>query len=270
MGDAPLHRLTATLGADAPETATLDAIAVAGGCEERARADGGTDLVFWVPSADAGRVEAALRAVAAVRDVRSEPQDEAWRDALRTFHTPVRVADRLLVRPPWVDADPALGDILIDPGMAFGTGQHATTRGCLELLCAIVPGPLLDVGCGSGILSIAAARLGFGPIVAIDFDPLCTEATAHNARANGVDVDVRRLVVGEDALPAADVVAANLTSGLLVVLAGALAGRPPRAAVLSGLRPDDADGVLAAWAPLGLRMVDRRDADEWTALLVAA
>lgn len=269
MADAPLDRLTAALDPEAPEATMLDAVAAAGGCEERARPDGGTDLVFWVPSAEADRVAETLRGLTGVRDVRAEPQDDGWRDALHAFHTPVRVAGRLLVRPPWADADPALGDVLIDPGMAFGTGQHATTRGCLELLCDVGPGALLDVGCGSGILSIAACRLGFRPVVAVDFDPLCVDATTHNARVNGVDVDVRRLTVGEDDLPPADVVAANLTSGLLAVLAGEMAARPPRAAVLSGLRPADADDVLAAWAPLGLRPAGRRDADGWTALLVA-
>ncbi|HMM48846.1 MAG TPA: 50S ribosomal protein L11 methyltransferase, partial [Miltoncostaeaceae bacterium] len=87
------------------------------------------------------------------------PQDDAWRDALRRFHRPVAIEGRLLVRPPWAEPQPGLADVVIDPGMAFGTAQHATTRACLTLLCSLPRrGALLDVGCGSGVLAIAARR----------------------------------------------------------------------------------------------------------------
>src|SRR5690606_664719 len=106
---------------------------------------------------------------------------------MRAFHTPVEVAGRLRVRPPWEPPREGLLDVVIDPGMAFGTAQHATTRACLELLCGLpAGGPLVDAGCGSGVLSVAARRLGFGPVWAIDSDPLSVEATVGNARRNGV------------------------------------------------------------------------------------
>jgi ribosomal protein L11 methyltransferase len=125
------------------------------------------------------------------------------------------------------------------------------------------------VGTGSGVLAIAARRLGHDPVWALDADPLAVDATIRNARANGVSLRVARRTLGRDPLAAAPAVLANLTSGLLGTLAEALAGRPPARAILSGLRPAEADGVLAAWAALGLREVDRREADDWVALLVA-
>ena len=119
--------------------------------------------------------------------------------------------------------------------MAFGTGQHATTRACLELLASLpAGGSLLDAGCGSGVLAIAARRLGFDPVWALDADPLAVEATLGNARRNGVGLRVARRTIGEGALPAADVVLANLTGGLLAELAPALPEPGPRALVASG------------------------------------
>ncbi len=114
------------------------------------------------------------------------------------FHRPVEVAGRLLVRPPWEPPRAGLLDVEIDPGMAFGTAQHGTTRACLELLAGL-PGPragLLDAGCGSGVLSIAARRLGFDPVWSVDFDPLAVDATIANARRNGVGLRVARRTIG--------------------------------------------------------------------------
>lgn len=271
MTGAPLVRIAATLDpASDPGLILVQATAIAeSGCEERVGAAGEPELVFWLPAARADAAAAALGRVAGVAGVACAPAGERWRDALREFHRPIRVADRLMVRPPWTEPEPGLGDVVIDPGMAFGTGQHATTKGCLELLCGVEPGSLADIGCGSGVLAIAARRLGFDPVAAVDFDPLCVDATLANARVNGVALTVARRDITSDPLPDADVVAANLTSGLLATLAVRLAGRPPRAAVLSGLRPAEAGAVAAAWEPLGLRVRDRRDADDWSALLVA-
>jgi ribosomal protein L11 methyltransferase len=241
------------------------------GCRERALDGGDVALDFWLapgrrPGAEALAGQLAARGLPVALDWEEERSD--WEGAVRAFHRPVEVAG-LLVRPPWTPPRPGLLDVVVDPGMAFGTGQHATTRGCLELLAALPPGPLADVGTGSGVLAIAARRLGHDPVWALDADPLAVDATIRNARANGVSLRVARRTLGRDPLPAAPAVLANLTSGLLGTLAEALAGRPPARAILSGLRPAEADGVLAAWAALGLREVDRREADDWVALLVA-
>lgn len=270
MPDPSLTRIAVRLTGDAdPELTLVQATAIVGsGCQER---DGGRELLFWAPRESSRRLVQALGALAGVAGVDAEDADGSWRDALRTFHQPIRVAGRLLVRPPWVDPEPALGDVVIDPGMAFGTGQHATTQGCLELVCGLEPeGAVLDVGCGSGVLAIAARRLGFGPVTAYDFDPLCVDATLANARANGVALTVARRTLGEDPLPATPTLLANLTSGLLEALAREVTPRPPRAAIISGLRPSEAPRVLRAWAPAGLREADRREADDWAAILLRA
>jgi ribosomal protein L11 methyltransferase len=112
-----------------------------------------------------------------------------WQDAWRAFHRGVRVG-RCWVGPPWEEPPPDVVPVTIEPGRAFGTGAHATTRLCLELLQEVEPTSLLDVGCGSGVLSVAAAKLGFAPVSAVDIDAVARETTTVNAAANGVVVDV--------------------------------------------------------------------------------
>jgi ribosomal protein L11 methyltransferase len=114
---------------------------------------------------------------------------EGWEDGWRTFHHGVRVG-RLWVGPPWEEPPAGALAVVIDPGRAFGTGAHATTRLCLELLQEAEPTSLLDVGCGSGVLSVAAAKLGFAPVSAVDLDEVALETTRENAAANGVAVGV--------------------------------------------------------------------------------
>jgi len=114
---------------------------------------------------------------------------EGWEDAWRSFHHGVRVGG-LWVGPPWEAPPGDSAAVVIDPGRAFGTGAHPTTRLCLELLQEVEPSSLLDVGCGSGVLSVAAAKLGFAPVGALDVDEVALEVTAANAAANGVVVDV--------------------------------------------------------------------------------
>ena len=115
--------------------------------------------------------------------------DEGWPDKWRDFHHGVRIG-RLWVGPPWEEPPADAIGVVIDPGRAFGTGAHATTRLCLELLQEVEPTSLLDVGCGSGVLSIAAAKLGFAPIRAVDVDDVALETTRANAAANEVEIEV--------------------------------------------------------------------------------
>jgi ribosomal protein L11 methyltransferase len=195
-----------------------------------------------------------------------------WAERWKRFHEPVLVGDRLYVRPPWEERSPRQGaiDLEIDPGRAFGTGSHSTTRLCLELLVELAEtagrGSFCDLGCGSGVLAIAAAKLGYRPVEALDFDPLALEATAANARVNGVALDaVRRVNLRDEAPPTADVVAANLMRPLLLRVADLMGDRPD-ALILSGLLDHEADEVAAAFAPLTER---RRVADRgWSALLL--
>jgi len=134
---------------------------------------------------------------------------DGWEDRWRTFHRPIRVG-RLWVGPPWERPDPDLLAVVVDPGRAFGTGAHPTTRLCLELLQRLPLRPLLDVGCGSGVLAIAAALLGFSPVTAVDVEAAAVEATDANARANGVAIGVR-LVSPHERLPSAPVAVANIS-----------------------------------------------------------
>lgn len=171
---------------------------------------------------------------APAEDLACEPVASGWEDAWRRFHRPVRAAG-LWVGPPWLRPEhPA---VVIEPGSAFGTGGHGSTRAALELLPLLPRGPLLDLGCGSGVLSVAAARLGFGPITAFDLDPLAVAAAAANAVANGVELTVRRADVLHDPLPPAPAWVANLELPLIerlleradvppvVVVSGLLAGQ---------------------------------------------
>jgi ribosomal protein L11 methyltransferase len=159
-------------------------------------------------------------------------------------------------------------DLVIDPGQAFGTGAHATTRLSLELLLKLSHGgSFADLGCGSGVLAIAAARLGFAPVTAVDNEEAALEATRANAAANGVSLErVERLDLRTERPPAAETVAANLMRPLLLRLAGLMEERP-RALILSGLLDEEADEVAAAFAPLEERR--RLSSQGWSALLLS-
>lgn len=201
--------------------------------------------------------------------VSGEEVPDDWAERWKRFHAPILVADRLYVRPPWEEAPirPGVIDLRIDPGRAFGTGAHATTRLCLELLAGLDGrGSFCDLGCGSGVLAIAAAKLGYGPIEAVDSDRLAVDATNLNARDNGVALDVvRRANLREEAPPHAETIAANLMRPLLLQVAQLIDHRP-KALILSGLLDHEADEVAAAFAPLEeqRRLSDRG----WTALLL--
>jgi ribosomal protein L11 methyltransferase len=147
-----------------------------------------------------------------------------WAERWRTFHRPVR-AGPFWVGPSWEGAPDDAIAIVIDPGLAFGTGAHATTRLCLELLAELPAGSLLDAGCGSGVLSVASAKLGFSPVHALDDDPFAVETTSANAMVNGVTVaatagDVTRVV-----LPSVDVAVANIALDTIELLAARLDAR---------------------------------------------
>ena len=186
---------------------------------------------------------------------RSTEVEEGWEDRWRAFHRPVRVGP-LWVGPPWEQPDGDAIAVVIDPGRAFGTGAHATTRLCLELLVDVPRGSLLDAGCGSGVVSIAAAKLGFEPVYAVDLDPQAVEATMRNAAANGVAVDARVADAAASALPET----ANAVVNVALDLDGRIVARLDCERVITS-------GYLVAESPElpGYRRADRRDAEGWVA-----
>jgi ribosomal protein L11 methyltransferase len=203
-----------------------------------------------------------------------EVDDADWADAWKAHYVPQRIG-RLVVVPSWL-ADEAISPsevpIVLDPGMAFGTGLHPTTRGCLALLQALSPMPsrVLDVGIGSGILAIAAIRLGAGSAHGLDTDPLAVDAAIANAARNGL---ADRLTVTTGSLPVRPderypLIMANLVATVLADLAPRLAAHLTAGGSLlaSGIIAPRADGVIEAMRAAGLLVRDRRDDDDWVSL----
>ncbi|MGN0854987.1 MAG: 50S ribosomal protein L11 methyltransferase [Kiritimatiellia bacterium] len=236
--------------------------------------------------------------------------DEDWKLAYRRHFSTERVSPRIHTHPPW-EPMPVVkaGEIVLtlDPGMAFGTGKHETTKACLQYIDEIsMPHPasgarlsFLDMGCGSGILSIAAAKLGFAPVAGFDIDEEAVKASAENAALNGVSVDYRAFALGKGALtldesieaakglypdlqlnidettkPAsspdpkpfapADVVVANILGPLLIAFADEIAGYAKKTLIVSGILAELYSEVLAAFAARGFHEVSNKTIGEWT------
>ncbi|MEN9479654.1 MAG: hypothetical protein RLZZ298_1049 [Pseudomonadota bacterium] len=230
-------------------------------------------LALFEPDAD---VAAMLAAAALEVGLGQAPafsieiiEEQNWVQLTQSQFDPIRVSERLWIVPSWhAIPDPAAVNLILDPGMAFGTGSHPTTRLCLEWLERKVSAEcsLLDYGCGSGILAIAAARLGAGRVAGVDIDPQAVEAAYANAERNGVlsalFADSAQPVAGEY-----DLVVANILSNPLRVLAPAICAhvRSGGQLALSGILREQAEeiiGIYAAWLPL--TVADTRE--DWVCL----
>ena len=206
---------------------------------------------------DGGRIEVSSTEI---------PDD--WADRWRDFHKPLLVADRLWLRPSWEPPREGAVDVVVDPGHAFGTGAHPTTRLCLEFLCQLDPeGELVDLGTGSGVLAIAAAKLGWGPIRGYDHESAAVEAAAANAAANRVEIELERMNLRERLPVLAPTVVANMTAPVLAAVAAQIA-EPPSTLVCSGLLPPELDPTAALFAEVGLVEDERRIEGDWAALFL--
>jgi ribosomal protein L11 methyltransferase len=258
-----LVRLGIRVRADRAELALANLLPILhGGAEER-KVDGAVEYALYAPEGDLPRLD-DIRALAgdALIEVRSEPVADGWEVRWHEFLRPVRVGD-LVVRPPWIDGSPQ--DIVIDPGAFFGAGTHATTRLCLELLLDAPPGgALCDWGAGTGVLAIAAARLGWGPVTAVELEPAALEVIRGNATRNGVAVEARTQDVRAGA-PWAPTVVANLPRPVLLDAAAGIV-RPPQRMIIAGMLAGEVDEVVAGF---GLREQRRVEEGGWAAVVLA-
>jgi len=274
-----------------------------GGVEESEAGDGSIEYaVYGAPGELPGLPD--LRAVVgqALVEISTSEVPDDWHEQWKRFHRPILIpapslagaggsgpgVPALHVRPPWEGpSEGAAGEvreIVIDPGQAFGTGAHASTRLCLELLLELAAhelprGALLDVGTGSGVLSIAAAALGFAPVLGVDNEQESVLAATENARVNEVEIAVRRLDLRSQALPwgewagacnAPTVVLANLLRPLLLDLAATMPGAPAHL-IAGGLLQEEVDEIVSAFGGrLGLHERERRAGGEWAAVWLTA
>ncbi len=236
----------------------------------------GVTLTFWLPEGDgtSPRAARALSRLGALGQLQVTSERAGWEDAWRRFHTPHTIG-RLYLRPPWYPARDDLLDIVVEAGLAFGTGAHASTRQCLEEIQEMTPGSLLDLGSGSGVVSFAALRLGFAPVWGIDVDPVAVQAAAGNAALN----ELSPVFLVGDATdpgyrpPAADTVVANIALRPILRLARRFAPGPAglalaaRHVLLAGLLVEQGEEAKAAFPQYGV--VNRRTDGTWLMLHLA-
>jgi ribosomal protein L11 methyltransferase len=188
-----------------------------------------------------------------------------WRERRLADYREQTIGGRVVVRPAWAPApDRELIDIALADGEAFGQGEHPTTRICLELLLGLEPGgSFADLGCGTGVLAILAARLGFKPVIAIDHQRSSIEATRENAARNRVVLETRHADLTTEPPPDAAAFAANVPPEVHLALTPRLAQPGPRVGLISGFGLDDADQVIAGYAARGLRERSRSERLGW-------
>jgi ribosomal protein L11 methyltransferase len=269
-------RLTVRCRAADAERVLAELLELAPGGVEEEQGDEWVEYSIYGPPGELPELPALVAGEGLLEITSTEIPDD-WADSWRDFHRPVSVGGgRLVVQPSWIDAPEPAADVsvTIDPGQAFGTGAHATTSICLELLLELADGgeaggPLVDLGTGSGVLAIAAAKLGWAPVAGVDSELAALDAAAENARANGVELELLRVNLRAEAPPVAPATVANLTAPLLEDVAGRLR-EPPRLLVCSGLLAGEVDRVRGAFEPRGLVAAEPRVSGDWAGILFRA
>ena len=200
--------------------------------------------------------------------------DQDWNESWKKGFTPLDVGEHFTILPPWEDKRSGRINLIIDPGMAFGTSHHETTRSCLVLMEKYDgkngKGRFLDVGTGTGLLAIAASKLGYDQVVAVDTDPLAIDASRKNLGLNHiVNVELREGSIA-DAPGTFDCIVANIISGVLILLAHEISSRlkPSGIAIISGILAEEADDVIKAYEQTGLKFIEDYPDDKWVSLVL--
>ena len=198
-------------------------------------------------------------------EIREHDVSDDWRERRLAEYSSDVIGDRIVVRPPWAPSpDPGLIDVVLAESSAFGSGMHPTTRACLELLLELEPGgSFADLGCGSGVLAIVAARLGWGPIVAVDVQPLSVQTARENAERNGaeIEIDVADLLLVP--APTADGFAANVPAAVHASVVSGWGSAAPDVGLISGFGEGEADAVIDGYERRGLRERRRLAREGW-------
>ena len=188
-----------------------------------------------------------------------------WRERRLAEYSSDVIGGRIVVRPPWAPApDPGLIDVVLAESSAFGSGMHPTTRACLELLLELEPGgSFADLGCGSGVLAIVAARLGWGPLVAVDVQPLSVQTARENAERNGAEIEIDVADLLRVPAPTADGFAANVPAAVHASVVSGWGSAAPDVGLISGFGEGEADAVIGGYERRGLRERRRLAREGW-------
>lgn len=269
-----------------PGGVVIESTAIEANAEDEGHAVGPLRVMGYIPvdeqlENNRGEIEQNLRYLDMIQPI-PEPQyetiqDQNWMEAWKQHYRPLQVGERLLIVPAWME--PHAGSrlpIRIEPGMAFGTGVHPTTQLSLQLIERYVqPGhSVIDVGCGSAILAITAAKLGAGRVVAVDIDVVALDNARHNAELNQVEIEigegsVAELLVGNFSLQQADAVVANILAPVLIRLLGQGLKelmKPDGVLILSGILAEQEAELRGALAAAGLQVAEERRIEDWLAL----
>lgn len=215
---------------------------------------------------------AAVEAVLAPWDVRIAERtlSDDWRERRKADFEPLVVAGRVALRPQWAPVSDGVVNVVFADDAAFGSGGHPTTRACVELLVGLDPaGGFADLGCGSGVLAVAARLLGWAPVLAIDVDPAAVEATRRNAVASGADLEASLCdLLSDEGFPEALTMAANVPQMVHLELAGRLSSA--ERLVVSGIQSHEAAETFDRYRVSGFEVVRRLEYAEWVAALLVA